>query len=227
MEIKMEERGLIIAVAGQKGGSGKSTIAENIAVGLALQNADVILIDCDIGQRTASKWVQRRNANIEEGGKLKQIHIALQTDNIKEGVHDAAKRYDVAIMDVAGRDGRALRAAFMLADIVYIPIRPSQNDLETLDHVSELLSETQDLNTKRKVFSLLTMCPTHKLVTERSDAEEFLGDFQKVMPLSRAEISERKAYRDASFYGTGVLEGDNPRAKFEIDVLIKEIRENA
>ena len=71
------------------------------------------------------------------------------------------------------------------------------------------------------------MCPTHKLVTERSDAEEFLGDFKKVMPLSKAEISERKAYRDASFYGTGVLEGDNPRAKFEIDVLIKEIRENA
>lgn len=220
------ERGIIIAVAGQKGGSGKSTIAENIAAGLVNEGADTIIVDCDIQQRTASNWVSRRNEQIKSGKKLKPIQIALQAENIKEGIKDVAERYDVIIMDVAGRDGRALRAAMMLADIMYIPIRPSQNDLETLDHVAELLRDTQDMNEKRKVYSLLTMCPTHSLVTERQDAEDFLGEFQSLMPLSSVEIAERKVYREASLNGTGVLEENNEKAQFEIKLLIKEIKEN-
>lgn len=219
----MSQRGIIIAFAGQKGGSGKSTIAENVAVGLSLQGADTVIVDCDVDQRTASKWVSRRNEAIEEGKKLKQIHIALQSDNIKQGVLDAAKRYDAVVMDVAGRDGRALRTALIVADVIYIPIRPSQNDLETLDHVYEILSDTEDLNPKRTIKTLLTMCPTHALISERADAEEFLVNFKKLMPLSDASISDRKAYRDASLAGEGVLEGDNEKAKEEIKSLLKEL----
>jgi len=219
----MSERGIIIAFAGQKGGSGKSTIAENIAVGLALQGADTLFVDCDVDQQTASKWVSRRNDAIEEGKKLKQIHITLQADNIKQGVLDAAKRYDAVIMDVAGRDGRALRTALIVADVIYIPIRPSQHDLETLDHVCEILSDTEDLNPKRTVRTLLTMCPTHALVSERADAEEFLVNFKKHMPLSSAMISDRKAYRDAALAGEGVLEGNNLKAQDEIKSLLKEL----
>jgi chromosome partitioning protein len=219
----MSERGIIVAFAGQKGGSGKSTVAENIAVALALQGADVVMVDCDVDQRTASKWVSRRNESLENGKKLKQIHITLQTDNIKQGVLDAAKRYDAVVMDVAGRDGRALRTALIVADVIYIPIRPSQNDLETLDHVYEILSDTEDLNPKRTVKTLLTMCPTHALISERTDAEEFLVNFKKLMPLSDASISDRKAYRDASLAGEGVLEGNNEKAKEEIKYLLREL----
>ena len=110
-----------------------------------------------------------------------------------------------------------------MADIIYIPVRPSQHDLETLDHVYELLADTEDLNPKRLIKTLLTMCPTHALISERADAEEFLKDFKKLMPLSEATISDRKAYRDASLAGEGVLEGQNQKAKEEIELLMKEI----
>ena len=43
----MSERGTIIGVLSPKGGSGKSTLVENIAVGLAHQNINVAIIDCD------------------------------------------------------------------------------------------------------------------------------------------------------------------------------------
>jgi chromosome partitioning protein len=219
----MSKRGIIIAFAGQKGGSGKSTVAENVAVGLSLQGADTVIVDCDVDQQTSSKWVSRRNEAIDEGKSLKQIHISLQSDNIKQGVLDAAGRYDAVVMDVAGRDGRALRTALIVADLIYIPVRPSQHDLETLDHVYELLTDTEDLNPKRTVRTLLTMCPTHVLITERTDAEEFLTNFKNQMPLSDAMISDRKAYRDASLAGEGVLEGQNQKAKEEIMSLMKEV----
>jgi hypothetical protein len=43
------------------------------------------------------------------------------------------------------------------------------------------------------------------------------------MPLSDAMISDRKAYRDASLAGEGVLEGQNQKAKEEIMSLMKEV----
>ena len=218
-----KERGLIIAFAGQKGGSGKSTIAENVAVGMKKNGADTVIIDCDIDQRTSSKWISRRNDLIEEDKTIEAIHSIVQSDNIKQCVIDAATRYDVVIMDVAGRDGRALRTALLVADIIYIPIRPSQNDLETLDHVAKLLEETFDMNPNRVVRTLLTMCPTHSQVTEKRDAADFLGDFKKMMELSDSYVAERKVYRDASLKGTGVLEENNEKASFEINKLIKEI----
>lgn len=218
-----DNRGFIVAFAGQKGGSGKSTIAENVAVGLKEEGADTIIIDCDHDQRTSSKWVARRNEAIEEGAKLGPIHIAVQADNIKQGIADAAKRYDAVVVDVAGRDGRALRTAFLVADLIYVPVRPSQNDLETLEAVQEIIEDTEDLNPNRVIRFLLSMCPTNNLVSERGDAEDFLSQYGGGLKLSNVHVSDRKVYRDAALLGKGVLECDNDKAIFEIKQLMKEI----
>ena len=55
------ERGIIIAFLQVKGGVGKSTLSQNLAVAFAHDNIKVKIIDCDIRQRTCSKWVARRN----------------------------------------------------------------------------------------------------------------------------------------------------------------------
>ena len=216
-------RGFILMFAGQKGGAGKSTAAINVAVELTKQGADLLLLDCDIGQLTSSKWVSRRNESILEGLNLNKVHSSIQSDNIKSAALDAAQRYDVVIIDCAGRDGRAMRSGLIVADAVYIPTRPSQHDLETFEHVSTIIEETNDLNPGRVVRTFLSMSPTNPSIKEERDAREFLSDFNQSMPLSDCVLRDRKAYRDASLDGMGVVEGKNMKAKAEVQMLTKEI----
>ena len=54
---------MIILVGGEKGGSGKSCLAQNIAVYLRTEEeGNVLMVDCD-PQRTTSDWVQERCSN--------------------------------------------------------------------------------------------------------------------------------------------------------------------
>ncbi|MFR9705092.1 AAA family ATPase, partial [Aeromonas sanarellii] len=54
---------MILLVGGEKGGSGKSCLAQNIAVLLRQRfHGEVLLADCD-PQRTTSDWIQERNDN--------------------------------------------------------------------------------------------------------------------------------------------------------------------
>jgi len=52
---------MMILVGGEKGGSGKSCLAQNLAVYFTRdKNAIVLMVDCD-PQRTTSDWIQARN----------------------------------------------------------------------------------------------------------------------------------------------------------------------
>ena len=54
---------MIILVGGEKGGSGKSCLAQNVAVYLRTErDASVLMVDCD-PQRTTSDWIQERNGD--------------------------------------------------------------------------------------------------------------------------------------------------------------------
>ena len=220
-------RGLIISVLGQKGGSGKSTTCENIAVGLKLGQIDVMVFDCDEKQRTISKWIERRNDARAAGADLALIHSANHSENIKEAAIDAASRYDVVLLDPDGRDGRALRSALLVSDIIYIPVQPTQPDLETLEYLDGLITETKELNPKRIIKVLLSRTPTHPTSGDKLLAEKFVNEFSDSMELSNAFISDRSAYKRASVEGKGVMEGNDEKAKIEIKKLVQEILENA
>ena len=53
---------MIILVGGEKGGSGKSCLAQNLAVYLQQQNRDILLLDAD-PQGTTTDWVKERDEN--------------------------------------------------------------------------------------------------------------------------------------------------------------------
>lgn len=207
---------MVIVFGSQKGGCGKTTGAINLAVKLSLAGKDVVLVDAD-PQASAANWVQSR---VENNGS--QINCIQRHGNISNTLLDLKKRYEYVIVDVSGHDSHELRSSMMAAEILVIPFKPSQFDLETLPHMTEVIDQASIFNTNLKVYGLLNMAPTNPVINEAEDAMTYLKDFPEIVPLQTV-ICERKAYRDATIEGKGVIELKNDKAIQEINDLTKEL----
>lgn len=208
---------MILLIASQKGGCGKSTTATNICAELAAQGKDVVLVDAD-RQSTAANWAADRQGN----EMLPVVHCIQKYDNIRQTLLDLDKRYGFVVVDAAGRDSRELRTGMTAAHVLLVPFRPSQPDLDTLPYIQELITQARDLNPDLRVFGLLTMNPTNPSIHEEAEAREYLQDFPTIQPLQTL-IHDRKVYRDSMSTGMGVTEMGNPKAKAEIQELLKEL----
>jgi chromosome partitioning protein len=210
---------MIVLFGGEKGGTGKSTLATNLAVWLARQGRDVLLVDTDL-QRTASHWVDRRNAL----NGLATVHCAERHGNVFHALRDVVKRYDEVVVDAGGRDSEELRTAMVGVHKIYVPLKASQPDLETSLHMNELVKLARGMNQNLQASAIISMAPTNPVINEAREAMELLSEIHELM-LSKAIVRERKVYRDAIAEGRGVLEMDNEKAIAEIEALGKEIYE--
>ena len=208
---------MILLLGGEKGGTGKSTVAVNLAVWLACQGVDVVLIDTDV-QRTASHFIDRRNAIAD----VPRVHSAEKHGNVFDTVRDLAKRYQQVIVDAGGRDSEELRTALVAAHTVYCPLKASQPDIETSTHMNELVKLARGMNPTLEARLLISMGPTNPVIHEAAEAREILGELPD-FSLSDVVIRDRKVYRDAMIEGRGVIEMGNARAKYEIEALASEI----
>tara|TARA_B110000503_G_scaffold35062_1_gene57376 strand:+ start:642 stop:1283 length:642 start_codon:yes stop_codon:yes gene_type:complete len=210
---------MILLIGGEKGGAGKSTIACNLAVFLASQEKDVLLLDAD-PQKTSSTWAYRRNKITDV--VLPILHSAEKTGDIYETVTDFAKRYDFIIIDSGGRDSTELRSGLIACDVFYTPIKPSQIDIDTLGKMNELVEHASALNKKLKSVAFITHAPTNPNMDDKKETEEIL----KKMPnfkSSNVFITYRSSYWRTMGKGRSVLEYTDDKAKNEILSLGAEI----
>ncbi|NCA71438.1 MAG: cobyrinic acid ac-diamide synthase [Sphingobacteriia bacterium] len=208
---------MILLLGGEKGGTGKSTVAVNLAVWLAQVGADVVLIDTDY-QRTASNFIDRRNANSD----LPRVHCVEKYGNVFDAARDLSKRYGEVIIDAGGRDSEELRTALASAHLLYCPLKASQPDIETSIHMNELVKLARALNPPLQSRLLIAMGPTNPVIHETDDAREILTELPEFV-LSDVIIRDRKVYRDAMLEGRGVVEMNNQKAAAEITALAHEI----
>ena len=107
---------MIILIGGEKGGTGKTTIATNLAAMRALAGRDVLLIDTD-PQGSANYWVQSRD---EEKITPRVACIQKFGKGLPAEVKDLAHRYQDIIIDAGGRDSVELRSALVSEAFVRI-----------------------------------------------------------------------------------------------------------
>lgn len=211
---------MILLIGAEKGGVGKSTIASNLAVHLAREGVDVVLLDTDT-QATCARFVERRH----EVGTGPELHCVQRTGDVAPALRDLSTRYQVVIVDAGGRDSKELRTAASVVDLLLTPVRASQADLETLPRVNELVGLARGFNPKLQAYAVLSMAPTNPVIKEVEDARELLAEFDQLR-LADTVIRDRKVYRDALLAGRGVVELDNGQAKAEIQLLAQEFFEN-
>ncbi len=200
-----------------KGGVGKTTLAVNCAVRLIHLRHSVALADADI-QRSAAKWAMRR---VALGARA--IHVpATRGAPTAHLLRDLANMYDDVICDVSGRDGVESRAALLVADVVFIPLTPSQADVETLAEMLPVLDRARALNRTLDCRVVLNMTEPTRGQDELIDAADTLRGVPGIT-LADTRIARRKVYRQAMRLGYSVLESDNTKARAEIQLLCAEL----
>lgn len=209
---------MIVLIGGEKGGAGKSTIACNLAVFLACQEKDVLLLDAD-PQKTSSTWTYRRSLLDQD---LPKIHCAEKTGDVYDTVLDLSNRYKFIIIDSGGRDSQELRSSLIACDIFYTPIKPSQIDIDTLGKMNEIVELARALNKKLKSVALITHSPTNPNMDDKKETEEILRQMPNFSS-SNIAITYRSSYWRTMGRGISVLEYSDDKAKNEILSLGAEV----
>ena len=121
-----------ILIANPKGGSGKTTLAINIAGWLAGKRQRVALADAD-PQRSASGWLARRPALFPPIG-------GFTGDVKKKELKDVAPEW-LVVDSPAGLHGEALRDAIRRANALLVPLSPSVFDMAATRRFLETIAE--------------------------------------------------------------------------------------
>lgn len=231
---------MIILIGGEKGGTGKTTIATNLAVYLKQNFRDVLLIDTD-KQGSASFWSNTRDSLIKNYTQepeqfktvihenLKELHripnIQKFGDSIVHEIEDLKNRYEYIIIDAGGRDSVELRAAMTIADFLYIPIQASQFDVWTLGVLDSLITQAKVYNKALRSFIIFNRASTNPIVNEVIESENAIkNDFDNFI-LCRAILRDRIIYRKAAKNGlaTNELTKQDLKANEEFDYFYREV----
>jgi chromosome partitioning protein len=206
---------MILTIGNVKGGVGKSTLAVNLAIALAIDGRDVLLIDGD-EQRTAMAFTDLRT---ETKGQAGYTAVALLGGSIRTQVRQLKSKYSDIVIDVGGRDTGSLRAALTVSDHILIPLKPRSFDLWSVDQTAALVVEARELNEDLRAVAILNEAdPQGK---DNQATIEALAEIKgiEVCPLS---IGRRKAFPNAAASGLSVLERtDDEKAAAEMAQLVQ------
>lgn len=204
--------GRIITVAQQKGGSGKTTLAVNLAVALHERGHSVALVDTD-PQGSMGRWfIERMQARGEDEAMDFSTSSAWGASYESEKLK---KRFDYVIVDTPPKIDSDLRPALRVADLVLVPVATSHVDLWATEGVLDLARRE-----KAPVLVVLNRVrPNTRLSVEVAEKAVELG-----ATVADTQIANRVAYAESLGLGLGALErARTGPARDEVTALTDEV----
>jgi chromosome partitioning protein len=195
-----------VAVLNEKGGSGKTTIATNLASAWQRDGYRVLLVDVD-PQATALDWSAFGDTDVTV--------VTIGRGNLDRDLRRVADSFDLAVIDGAPRMTKLTAASVRVSDFVLIPVRPSAPDIWSAETVVDVC-EQQGTPAAFVVSSAV-------VGTTLSDvADDALSTFG--IPVLSARTHQRIAYARAIGRGASVLDlSGATKAAAEIRDLADEV----
>lgn len=209
---------MIILVGGQKGGTGKTTIATNLAA-IRAAKRDVLLVDTD-AQGSATMWAQIRE---QEAITPRLTCVSARGKGVAAEIGKLATRFDDVVIDSGGQDSVELRQAMLIAQVMLIPARPSQFDLHGLHAIDSVVGLARGINPNLVALVVVNSATTHALSTDAGDMAEAVLTMPN-LKVAKTILRDRVSFRRAARDGRSVVEHmpQDARAIAEIRQLYKE-----
>lgn len=193
----------VLALASQKGGSGKTTLSGHLAVQAQLSGAGpVVLIDID-PQGSLADWWNEREAEMPAFAQTTVARLVTDLETLRQ------KGFKLAVIDTPPAITVAIQSVLSVAELVVIPTRPSPHDLRAAGATVDLCERAG----KPLIFVVNAATPRAKITYEAAVA---LSQHGTVAPVT---LHHRTDYAASMIDGRTVMEVD-PNGK-----SAEEIRE--
>jgi plasmid segregation oscillating ATPase ParF len=204
----------IIAVINQKGGAGKTTLAMNLAGGLARRGATV-LVDLD-PQASATQWAAAGTQVFP--ATVKQLRVGVSLPDLRKDF----RAFDHVVLDCPPSvDSRAAALALQGCDVALIPVLPSPVDLWASLRLPQEIAEARTRNPRLRAYLLLNQIEARSALS--AAMQDALAEFG--MPVLRTPVRRRGVYKTAALEGVSVyqLGSRGLPAVAEIEGIIEEV----
>lgn len=225
---------MIITVAHQKGGTGKSTIATNLA---SLLKADMLDLD---KQHSGALWNEQRYSVHEKNSKVVPVRMMVLESSGSKPAHaytlpDAEllnflssykndKKVKLVI-DTAGFDGQNNRLALVMADIVITPVALSGVEIFGLQEFEKILIEAKKQTGRDIPCYVLVNRVVKSSKIRLEDGLAFIKG-KDAFNLLKSRLGQRIAFQRAYENGKNVIElNKTSLAAKEMAAVVKEIKQ--
>ena len=187
--------GKIISFANQKGGSGKTTLAANLAVLWANSNYRVAVIDAD-AQNSLTYWLEARKKYY--GSEPTGIEVCpFDSRNLIEDVKKIKRKYDFIIIDSPPSITFDTIQIVKASDFIYVPVQPSPLDLMATIPFLNIAKEER----KKPLIILNRVMPRAKLTDAMILRLRYSG-----AKIARSRISSKVLFAETFAVGRGVID---------------------
>lgn len=194
----------VLALASQKGGSGKTTLSGHLAVQAQLAGAGpVVLIDID-PQGSLADWWNERDSDLPAFAQTTVARLASDLEILRQ------QGFKLAVVDTPPAITMAIQSVIGVAELIVVPTRPSPHDLRAVGATVDLCERAG----KPLIFVVNGATPKAKITSEAAVA---LSQHGTVAPVT---LHHRTDYAASMIDGRTVMEVDpNGRSAEEIRSL--------